>query len=71
MELDAVEGERLGIVVDDASPPDPGTPGVAQHWQQGADEPAGARRPRAICRAHHRQSVGGDHEWSGRGDRGR
>ena len=69
VQLDAVEGERLGVVVDDARPPDPRPAGVAQHRQQGAHESTRARRPRVVCGAHHRQAVGGDDERSRRGGR--
>ena len=59
VQLDAVEHERLGRVVDVAGPADPHAAGVPQHRQQGTHEPAGARRPPVVV-AHHRQPVGGD-----------
>ena len=62
VELDAVEGERLGVVVDHAGPAHPGSAGVAQHRQQRADQPARARCPGVVGGAHHRQPVGGDDE---------
>ena len=61
VQLDTVERERLGVVVDHPGPSDPRPARIAQHRQQGTHEPARARCPR-VAGAHHRQAVGRDDE---------